>query len=452
MTYNAASTTYVSWAPQPYLPTMAPTPAIYVPAASNPFVVPPMAMDTLTLGAYPAATAQQAVPQYLSQLAAYAQRMEQLRPATPVAVPAAPVVAAPAAATPDPAATNPLGVAWVTAPEAKDSTSRSLQVDWATTAKPSDAANNNSLKVDWVGAQPAAPAAAKTDTKPEPASPAPEPEPAKADPKPAAGPTYTIQPGDSLSLIAGRTLGDIGRWREIYDLNRDQLPNPDVIHPGQVLKLPGGANTAAPAPAPAPKPAPTPAATYTVQSGDSLSAIAGRTLGNMDRWREIYDLNRDQIPNPNVIQVGQVLKLPNGAIPTGPAPDPAGGKWSWPAQGPVTSPFGPRPDPFTGAPVFHNGIDIGAPAGSPVRAPLGGTVVFAGWQQGGGGNFVVVDHGNGLKTAYAHLSAINVVVGQAVGAGALVGKVGSTGNSTGPHLEFQVIRNGVFVNPRQFLA
>lgn len=216
--------------------------------------------------------------------------------------------------------------------------------------------------------------------------------------------------------------------------------------PSNAAPVPAAAPAAVAAPAPAPGP------TYTVQPGDSLSAIAGRTLGNMERWREIYDLNRDQIANPDLIVAGQVLKLPGGANATAPAPAPATGKWSWPTQGPITSLFGARPNPFTGATEFHNGLDIGAPAGSPVRVPLPGTVTFAGWQQGGGGNYVVVDHGNGLKTTYAHLSAIHVAVGQSVGASAVVGKVGSTGNSTGPHLDFQVIRNGQFVDPRQFLA
>lgn len=167
----------------------------------------------------------------------------------------------------------------------------------------------------------------------------PKPAPAKPEEaKPAPAPTYTVQGGDSLSAIAGKSLGDANRWGEIFELNRDQISDPNLIFPGQVLKMPGGASAPAPAPATPPAPAlapapaaPTPpaapAATYTVQGGDSLSAIAAKALGNGDRWGEIFDLNRDQLSDPNVIQAGQVLKLPGGANVPAPAPSgaPAGG-------------------------------------------------------------------------------------------------------------------------------
>lgn len=176
-----------------------------------------------------------------------------------------------------------------------------------------------------LGATIAAVVTPATDKKPAPApkaeeKPAPKPEPKPA-PAPAPAPTYTVQSGDSLSAIAGRVLGDMNRWTELYELNRDQIPDPNVIYAGLVLKLPGGASAA---PAPAPKPA-APAPTYTVQSGDSLSAIAGRVLGDMNRWGEIFELNRDQLANPNVVHAGMVLKLPGGAnvAPT-PAPGPGG--------------------------------------------------------------------------------------------------------------------------------
>lgn len=214
-----------------------------------------------------------------------------------------------------------------------------------------------------------------------------------------------------------------------------------------------------PVPTPAPAPAPTPAppasaATYTVQKGDSLSGIAKRTLGDGNRWREIYDLNRDVIgPDPNRIGVGMTLRLPGGAAvpPPGPAPAPPSGKWAWPVSGRKTSPYGNRKHPISGQYKLHTGLDIGAATGTPAHTPLGGRVSFAGWG-GGYGNYVVVDHGNGLQTAYAHLSSIHVRVGQTIGARDVVGKVGSTGNSTGPHLHFEVKRNGQFVDPETMLA
>ena len=99
---------------------------------------------------------------------------------------------------------------------------------------------------------------------------------------------------------------------------------------------------------------------------------------------------------------------------------------------------------------MHEGIDIGCAYGTPNRAAAAGTVIYAGWL-GGYGNLVVVDHGNGLSTAYAHASSILVGVGQSVSQGETVSLVGSTGNSSGPHLHFEVRVNGVAVDPLFYL-
>lgn len=123
---------------------------------------------------------------------------------------------------------------------------------------------------------------------------------------------------------------------------------------------------------------------------------------------------------------------------------------SSPTSGRVTSEFGMRNHPISGGRKMHSGIDIAAPAGSRVNSMKGGTVVSAG-QQGGYGNCIVVDHGNGLTTRYAHLSSINVRPGQSVSAGQKIGGVGSTGNSTGNHLHFEVRENGNAVNPRKYI-
>jgi murein DD-endopeptidase MepM/ murein hydrolase activator NlpD len=117
-----------------------------------------------------------------------------------------------------------------------------------------------------------------------------------------------------------------------------------------------------------------------------------------------------------------------------------------PIDAPVSSPFGLRPDPFTGARRFHAGVDIAAAYGREVPAAAAGRVVFAG-EQGGYGNTVVVEHEGGIRTRYAHLSTVQVDVGARVDAGTFVGRVGSTGRSTGPHLHFEVLQDGQPVNP-----
>ncbi len=116
----------------------------------------------------------------------------------------------------------------------------------------------------------------------------------------------------------------------------------------------------------------------------------------------------------------------------------------------VSSGFGYRRDPFTGAAALHSGLDFGGRVGDPVHAAADGKVSFVG-QQNGYGKMVEVTHGNGLTTRYAHMSAWRARVGQAVSAGDMIGAIGSTGRSTGPHLHFEVRINGRAVNPRPFL-
>ena len=117
----------------------------------------------------------------------------------------------------------------------------------------------------------------------------------------------------------------------------------------------------------------------------------------------------------------------------------------------VTSGYGWRPDPFTGEPKFHRGIDLDANTGDTVEAARSGTVSFASWDNTGYGNLVIIDHGDGIETLYAHLSSISVNVGEQVNSNTKIGEVGSTGNSTGPHLHFEVHLNGVAQNPRDYV-
>jgi murein DD-endopeptidase MepM/ murein hydrolase activator NlpD len=116
----------------------------------------------------------------------------------------------------------------------------------------------------------------------------------------------------------------------------------------------------------------------------------------------------------------------------------------------ISSLFGYRIHPITGRRRFHDGLDIAAVTGKNVYAYTDGRVVETGWN-GGYGNCILIDHGNGLKTRYAHLSKIFVRIGQRVGTGERIGAVGSSGNSTGPHLHFEVIKNGRTQNPLNYL-
>jgi murein DD-endopeptidase MepM/ murein hydrolase activator NlpD len=130
-----------------------------------------------------------------------------------------------------------------------------------------------------------------------------------------------------------------------------------------------------------------------------------------------------------------------GSIGSG---EPSAAGFIWPCDGVVTSGFGMRWG------RMHEGIDIGCAYGAPNRAAAAGTVIYAGWMSGYG-NLVVIDHGNGLSTAYGHASSLAVSVGQSVAQGQTVSYVGATGHATGPHLHFEVRVNGVAVDPLAYL-
>lgn len=123
----------------------------------------------------------------------------------------------------------------------------------------------------------------------------------------------------------------------------------------------------------------------------------------------------------------------------------------WPVEGRLMGGYGERTDPFSGEGVMHTGVDISAPTGTPVRTTADGIVTFAGWSSGYG-QLIVVDHGNGFETCYAHLSRFGVIEGQDVRRGEQIGAVGSTGRVTAPHLHYEVRIGGAPVNPHRFLA
>ena len=126
------------------------------------------------------------------------------------------------------------------------------------------------------------------------------------------------------------------------------------------------------------------------------------------------------------------------------------GQLGWPVSGEITSPYGYRVHPIWGTTIYHSGIDIGVDEGTPVHAADSGVIVWSGWM-GGYGYAVVIDHGNGLSTLYGHNSELAVDEGQSVSKGQVVAYAGSTGNSTGPHVHFEVRENGDPVDPMGYL-
>ena len=122
----------------------------------------------------------------------------------------------------------------------------------------------------------------------------------------------------------------------------------------------------------------------------------------------------------------------------------------WPVQGWVTSGFGYRRDPFTGAQSLHPGLDIVAPTGTPVAATAAGHVIYAGWKSGWG-RCVEIDHGGGIRTFYAHCRSLKVSAGDNVFRGDIIAAVGNSGRSTGTHLHYGVLANGNWVNPDNYM-
>ena len=123
----------------------------------------------------------------------------------------------------------------------------------------------------------------------------------------------------------------------------------------------------------------------------------------------------------------------------------------WPVRGYLSAGFGNRIDPFTGLKDFHSGIDISTPRGTPVAAPAEGTVVACNARAGAYGNAIIIDHGYGVVTRYGHLDAFNVKPGQRIRRGDVIGFVGSTGRSSGPHLHYEVWVHDQAQNPIQFI-
>ena len=239
---------------------------------------------------------------------------------------------------------------------------------------------------------------------------------------------YVVQAGDNVWKIAA----NFGLRPETILWSNPELETwPDYIMVGQELFVP-----------------PLDGAYHEVKAGETLDSIAKRY--SVDPL-VIVECEYNDLSEPYVLQVGQRLLVPGGTRPLVPryvqatAPPPANapqgsGNFMWPTSGYVSQSYWPG----------HQAIDIGGATGRPIYAADAGYVAATGWM-GGYGNYIIVGHGNGFETLYAHLSEIRVIVGQAVQRGALIGLMGSTGRSTGPHLHFEIRQGGVKRNPIGFL-
>ena len=160
--------------------------------------------------------------------------------------------------------------------------------------------------------------------------------------------------------------------------------------------------------------------------------------------QELVELERDSTSIQRSIQAEMRRRAKSGKPSNLPAWT---GRWRMPVNGKITSGYGYRMHPILRRRRLHTGLDISGKMGAPVRSASAGEVLFASWR-GGYGRCIILLHGNNYSTLYGHLSSISVRKGQKVKVGEVIGKVGSTGLSTGPHLHFEVRRNGVPINPR----
>lgn len=243
---------------------------------------------------------------------------------------------------------------------------------------------------------------------------------------------YVVQSGDTIFGIAAQF--GLSPETIMWANGRFVEDNPDLLRVGQELVI-----------------LPVNGVYHQVGGGDTVQAIAA-TYKVEPAAIINYSLNNLDVDNPLIV-AGQWLIVPGGTKPyiprsvvaySGPIPEDASqgtGVFGWPAAGQITQGYWDR----------HRALDVGAWNGAPVLAADSGYVVAAGWDDSGYGRIVVVDHGNGFQTVYAHLKVYYVKVGDSVAKGEQIGEVGSTGNSSGPHLHFEVRQNGVQRNPFGFL-
>ncbi len=194
-----------------------------------------------------------------------------------------------------------------------------------------------------------------------------------------------------------------------------------------------------------------------MKKGDTLDSIVKKFQISIDKVKEINESRVDLA----TLKIGEELFLPEarpevsafGSSGKG-SSSKSGATYSrsfrWPVVGRINSPFGWRRHPITRRKSFHTGIDIKASRGYRIRAAKDGQVVYSGWM-GGYGRVVVLSHGQGYSTLYAHCSSLSVKNGQRVSQGQVVGLVGTSGRATGPHLHFEVRKNNSPINPLKVL-
>ncbi len=243
---------------------------------------------------------------------------------------------------------------------------------------------------------------------------------------------YTVREGDSLWSIANSFNLDINT---LFGCNT--MKDPNYLRVGTELRIPNQDGIF-----------------YKVAKGDTLDSIAkkhGSQAGSIQKANDF---------GSKTLQAGAEIFIP-GAKPVTTVyallGDPSykgtqkfSKSFAWPLVGGITSGYGWRRHPFTKRRDFHTGIDIKGPTGRLIRAAKSGRVVYSGWM-GGYGRVVVIDHGKGYTTLYAHCRSLLVSKGQRVSVGQPVGKVGSSGQATGPHLHFEVRVNNKPINPMQVL-
>lgn len=242
---------------------------------------------------------------------------------------------------------------------------------------------------------------------------------------------YTVSPGDTIKSIANKfgVSEDTLRWQN--DLKGDKIKIGESL---QILPVTG--------------------VSHKVQKGDTVYSIAKKYDSDP---QAIVDFPFNTFANDETFElaIGQVIIVPDGVMPSAAAPSPrirritpdagtvvASGQFVWPTSGRITQNFS----------WYHPGIDIANKEAPRVLAADSGRVIVAGWIDNSGyGSRVVIDHGNGYITRYAHLAKIYVRMGQSVNRGNAIGQMGTTGRSTGTHLHFEIIRSGVRVSPLNYL-
>jgi len=235
---------------------------------------------------------------------------------------------------------------------------------------------------------------------------------------------YTVQNGDTLTSIAQKFNTSADSIAYINDLS-----SPDRISVGKELSVMQNGS----------------GAMVKVSNGDTLGDIAKRYGVAVSEVVKANDLD-----NVNDISAGQVLLLPGATIARPAQSLSRSSTFIWPLKGTITSAFGRRIHPVSGDESYHEGIDIAGASGKKVYAAGSGEISFLGWF-GDYGRLIIIDHGDGIETRYGHLSDYDAAEGDYVHAGDVIGYVGQSGNVTGPHLHFEVRRDGDPVNPRNYL-